>query len=198
MDSKPRAAHRVGPLSGRACGLRPFGLPIQARLVEHSNGRRRRPLTQIKLSSTTLALMAYDRRRRGSQGHGRSGAGADPSGSANDLSRERAELASRLLEAVNRGELKAPRRLIRLMEAMVAVGHASGTKKPGQGTVFIAWDEDRYIGYWDALPDGPPQALEQMPEYETTADAIAWGRARTPRVLIRPRSDLGRADPMAE
>jgi hypothetical protein len=108
-----------------------------------------------------------------------------------DLPHEGAALAARLLEAVEHGELTAPRRLIRLLEAMVAVRPPSGTTKRGQGTVFLAWADDRYIGYWDALPDAPPQPLEQMPEYERATDAIAWGAARTPRVLIRPSSDPG-------
>jgi hypothetical protein len=62
----------------------------------------------------------------------------------------------------------------------------------GSGTVFIAWLEGDlyYSGYWDSFPEeDPPTALEQMPETPSIVEAVAWGRGRTPRVLIRPESD---------
>lgn len=60
----------------------------------------------------------------------------------------------------------------------------------GQGTAFIAWDENRmvYDDYWDLLPDGDPTPLEPMPETSSTDAALAWGRARTQAVVIRPKS----------
>ena len=61
-----------------------------------------------------------------------------------------------------------------------------------RGTVWIAWDEGRYVGYWDLEPDGPPTQLEQMPESMSAPEALAWGRARAERVMIRPQPDPGR------
>jgi hypothetical protein len=60
---------------------------------------------------------------RASRVHGRPGRGAhsDPS-RPSDLPHEGAALAGRLLEAIARGELTAPRRLVRLLEAMLAAG----------------------------------------------------------------------------
>jgi hypothetical protein len=63
----------------------------------------------------------------------------------------------------------------------------------GTGTVYVAWDDDAYVGYWDSLPDsGPPgSALEQMPRLHSLHKAVEWGRARSPRVPVRPESDPG-------
>ncbi len=61
------------------------------------------------------------------------------------------------------------------------------------GTVFIVIDDSDSAGpgrdyavngYWTALPGGN-EFLEEMPECETAAEAIAWGRSRTDRVVIR-------------
>jgi len=64
----------------------------------------------------------------------------------------------------------------------------------GRGTVFLAFDPDSglYSGYWDLEPDGPPTPLEECPASSSAREVIDWGRARTPRVLIRPRDDHGR------
>jgi hypothetical protein len=61
-----------------------------------------------------------------------------------------------------------------------------------RGTVFIAWIDGAYSGYWDALPDGRPANLEQMPMIFSAAEAVAWAHARSDRVLIRPKSDPDR------
>jgi hypothetical protein len=66
----------------------------------------------------------------------------------------------------------------------------------GTGTVFIAWDPDaedaHYWGYWDSLPEGEPsRPLEAAPRTTSLAEAVAWGRQRAPRVLIRPEHDPG-------
>ena len=65
----------------------------------------------------------------------------------------------------------------------------------GTGTAFIAWDDDdgrdpHYFGYWDSMPDFIPSIpLEEAPRTRSLSDAVAWGRRRTPRVLIRPEND---------
>jgi hypothetical protein len=72
--------------------------------------------------------------------------------------------------------------------------------------VFIAWepDEEAYFGYWDSLPDGPPAPIEAMPPSDWLEEAVAWGRKRTARVLIRPASHpdkyfwAGAGDPRGE
>lgn len=61
----------------------------------------------------------------------------------------------------------------------------------GKGTVWLAFDDDWYWGYWDLEPDGPPTLLERYPSSPHVSDALAWGRARTPVVLIRPEHDPG-------
>jgi hypothetical protein len=63
----------------------------------------------------------------------------------------------------------------------------------GRGTVYLAWDRDAlvYYGYWDGLPDGPNASLERCPTSASAREVIEWGRARSPRVWIRPRHDYG-------
>jgi hypothetical protein len=64
----------------------------------------------------------------------------------------------------------------------------------GIGTVFAAWDPDgeHYDVYWDSLPEEePPFAIEQGPRTRSLDEAVAWGRERTPRVLVRPQLDTG-------
>ena len=63
-----------------------------------------------------------------------------------------------------------------------------------RGTVYVAWDSEEgfYWGYWDLLPDGPPQPLEQCPPSPDLQTVVDWGRARARRVIIRPRSDPNR------
>jgi hypothetical protein len=64
----------------------------------------------------------------------------------------------------------------------------------GTGTVFIAWDphaeDPHYSAYWDSFPDHEPSMpLEDGPRTTSVEEAVAWGRQRTPRVLIRPELD---------
>ncbi|HEX5740352.1 MAG TPA: cytidine deaminase [Pilimelia sp.] len=64
----------------------------------------------------------------------------------------------------------------------------------GQGTAVIHPDlvhgVEMWTGYWEqGEPDGPPPAaerriLEEAPTWGNVADAVAWGRARTPRVIV--------------
>lgn len=66
----------------------------------------------------------------------------------------------------------------------------------GHGTVFVhadAVDGRRvWTGYWErsdgAVGDAEPPAgvgiLEEAPTWEDAGEAVAWGRARTPRVLV--------------
>jgi hypothetical protein len=67
--------------------------------------------------------------------------------------------------------------------------HQEGSVK--RGTVWIAWDEGRYSGYWDLEPEGSPTHLEQMPDCVSAWEAIDWGRPRANRIMIRPKSDPG-------
>lgn len=62
----------------------------------------------------------------------------------------------------------------------------------GNGTVFFAFVDDSeyggpqgWFGYWDLEPDGPPTCLERAELQPTAEAAVAWGRARSNRVLIR-------------
>jgi hypothetical protein len=63
-----------------------------------------------------------------------------------------------------------------------------------KGTVYIAWNEERglYTGYWDQLPEGPPKHVEQMPDYTSLAEVVAWGRERARSVMVRPANDPAR------
>jgi hypothetical protein len=69
--------------------------------------------------------------------------------------------------------------------------HSSPQDFRGKGTVYLAWDEDRktYWGYWELEPDGNPTPLERCPDSASEAEVLAWARARTRRVVIRPRTD---------
>lgn len=49
----------------------------------------------------------------------------------------------------------------------------------GDGSGERAW-----CGYWDASPDGHG-FLEDAGRHHTLDSALAWGRARSPRVLVR-------------
>jgi len=63
----------------------------------------------------------------------------------------------------------------------------------GRGTVFVHADlvagEHVWTGYWERS-DGSPVAgervgiLEEAPTWPDVADAVAWGRVRTPRVIV--------------
>ena len=73
-----------------------------------------------------------------------------------------------------------------------------GRKKPherradflGTGLVWLAaeFDDDGnhigYSGYWES--SDPPTFLEDAGFHLTAVAAVAWGRERTPQVLIRP------------
>jgi hypothetical protein len=102
-----------------------------------------------------------------------------------------------------RSQLRATpaQRLAWLEDAIQLAARAGALPRPPQhrppqgarkGTVFIAWIDGAYSGYWDALPDDGPAHLEDMPMIFFAAEAIAWAHARTDRVLIRPKSDRGR------
>lgn len=60
----------------------------------------------------------------------------------------------------------------------------------GTGTVWLAARPDAqgrlsgYSGYWSASDS--PTVLEHAGFHATAESAVAWGRARTPRVLFRP------------
>lgn len=49
----------------------------------------------------------------------------------------------------------------------------------GSGTVFIAREAGSLWGYWDALPDADPAALEQLPDGLTLIEA-ANGASNAP------------------
>jgi hypothetical protein len=56
------------------------------------------------------------------------------------------------------------------------------------GIVYIArsyppWNKPRFTGHWDR--GEPPEMLEQGPGWDDLHDAVAWGTARAPRVLVR-------------
>jgi cytidine deaminase len=57
----------------------------------------------------------------------------------------------------------------------------------GQGTVFIHPDSVAgqlvWTGYWQP-PDGGAGILEEAPTWPDQDQAVAWGRARTPRVVV--------------
>ena len=56
------------------------------------------------------------------------------------------------------------------------------------GIVYIARNYPvegslRFTGYWDR--GDPPELLEDGPGWDDLHDAVAWGKARAPRVLVR-------------
>ncbi len=57
-----------------------------------------------------------------------------------------------------------------------------------KGTVWLAFDpsDGVYWGYWELDPDGPSQQPERFPHTDSLREAIAWARARTERILVRP------------
>ncbi|MFG2037457.1 cytidine deaminase [Dactylosporangium sp. NPDC048998] len=64
--------------------------------------------------------------------------------------------------------------------------------KVGSGTVFvhpdIAGDRQVWTSYWERSSgtgdDEPAGILEEGPTFATAADAVEWGRIRTPRVVV--------------
>ena len=62
----------------------------------------------------------------------------------------------------------------------------------GSGTVFlhpdVAGGQQVWTGYWSAGRPGDPQGsasvIEEGPVWPDTTAAVAWGRARTPRVVV--------------
>lgn len=60
----------------------------------------------------------------------------------------------------------------------------------GRGTVFVHPDvvdgQRVWTGYWERSTglQEAPGILEEAPTWPSVADAIAWGRARTPRVVV--------------
>ena len=61
----------------------------------------------------------------------------------------------------------------------------------GKGTVFVhpdvAGGQRVWTGYWErstGTGDEPPGILDEAPTWPSPAEAIAWGRARTPRVVV--------------
>lgn len=60
----------------------------------------------------------------------------------------------------------------------------------GHGTVFVhpdmAGGQQVWTGYWErsSTPDEPAGILEEGPNWASAAEGVAWGRARTPRVVV--------------
>ena len=60
----------------------------------------------------------------------------------------------------------------------------------GHGTVFVHPDMDGgervWTGYWERSAGGDEAhgILQEAPSWSRAADAVAWGRARTPRVVV--------------
>lgn len=60
----------------------------------------------------------------------------------------------------------------------------------GYGTVFVhpdlAGGQRIWTGYWErsSTPEEPAGILEEAPNWPAVAEGVAWGRARTPRVVI--------------
>jgi hypothetical protein len=53
-----------------------------------------------------------------------------------------------------------------------------------RGIVYIAREaQGRFTAYWDA--QDPPEHLEDGPGWSEVEEAIAWGRDRSARVLVR-------------
>jgi hypothetical protein len=48
---------------------------------------------------------------------------------------------------------------------------------------FPSGSGPRFTGYWDR--GDPPELLEEGPGWDDLHDAVAWGKARAPRVLVR-------------
>ena len=72
-----------------------------------------------------------------------------------------------------------------------AVRVRPGTPGRGRGTVFVHPDlaagQKVWTGYWDRSTgtDGKETGiLEEAPTWGNVDDAIAWGRVRTPRVVL--------------
>ena len=80
----------------------------------------------------------------------------------------------------------------------------------GRGTVFVHPDLSGGQQVWTATGSGPPVTttdaetgvLEEGPTWADPADAIAWGQARTPRVVVVDADGAmfwaGEGDPPAE
>jgi cytidine deaminase len=66
------------------------------------------------------------------------------------------------------------------------------SNRVGGGTVFlhpdVAGGQQVWTGYWSAGrpgdPEGSASVIEEGPVWPDTAAAVAWGRARTPRVVV--------------
>jgi hypothetical protein len=59
----------------------------------------------------------------------------------------------------------------------------------GTGVVYVA-EEDRsghkrFFGHWESEIDGKHVFVEQGPGWDDPEEAIAWGRSRAPKVLVR-------------
>jgi cytidine deaminase len=60
----------------------------------------------------------------------------------------------------------------------------------GRGTVFVHPDvsggQQIWTGYWErsTTPDEPGGILEEGPNWPAAAEGVAWGRVRTPRVVV--------------
>jgi hypothetical protein len=56
------------------------------------------------------------------------------------------------------------------------------------GIVFISENPDlepRFRAHWETERDGKGVFLEDSPGFDRAEDAVAWGRSRSPFVLIR-------------
>jgi hypothetical protein len=64
----------------------------------------------------------------------------------------------------------------------------------GTGVVYIAerWEVlepgPRFDGHWEARRHGSPIFVEHGPGWEDPNDAVAWGRDRAPRIVVRTGS----------
>jgi cytidine deaminase len=61
----------------------------------------------------------------------------------------------------------------------------------GRGTVFVhpdvAGGQRVWTGYWErstGTGEDPPGILDEAPSWPSPLEAVAWGRARTPRVVV--------------
>jgi hypothetical protein len=116
-------------------------------------------------------------------GEAESARGWNEHGRRQILSRLRSTPAQRL------GWLEQAIQLAAYTGALPRSDRGSGHRLERRGTVFIAWVDGHYTGYWGALPDGSPTLLEQMPDVMSAFETVVWGRTRAHRVLIRPRSE---------